>query len=263
MPIVGELTAVNRRKLRLFLNDLEAQDQLQVLSEIGAQYSSLVDDPGTSTPTISVNNPKLLKEENSQPQHHPSLQVSSDTLVPLSQSHIWSIQQEYYVNSSQAAWNHDVPFQISSNRFVCQYYLSAIQAFLQPLLEASPPTPTVPLSPGSKASGRCRVCLLEVGSGHGRLALLLATELLRRQERGRGGKETETEEEEEKEGSGKMVSEPIAPTTGTSNDASSNDDHRSSSDHEDAFFAQHEWLVLGTDMHTGAFEELLSLPWVR
>ena len=71
----------------------------------------------------------------------------STKLIPLATSSIWKLQQQYYRSIGQDAWdNNTVPFNISSNSYIAQYYLRCIMKYV--------------LTSKSK-----NVCIIEIGSG--------------------------------------------------------------------------------------------------
>jgi hypothetical protein len=79
---------------------------------------------------------------------------------PFSNSRIWEIQQNFYKSTNLRAWR-DVPYEISNNNLVCNLYMNqitrALESFSRPV----------------------KLCIVEVGAGHGILSLLLAQELSR------------------------------------------------------------------------------------
>jgi hypothetical protein len=77
---------------------------------------------------------------------------------PFSKSRIWEIQLNFYKSTNLKAWR-DVPYEISNNNLVCNLYLDQITRALE-----SFPQPA-------------KLCVVEVGAGHGILSLLLAQEL--------------------------------------------------------------------------------------
>jgi hypothetical protein len=90
----------------------------------------------------------------------PLLEVSSAEGIfnSFSLSKIWRIQQQFYRSTKLFAWK-DVPYEISNNNLICSLYLEQMDR----ALEAFHPNP--------------RVCLIEVGAGHGILSLLLSRQL--------------------------------------------------------------------------------------
>lgn len=75
-----------------------------------------------------------------------------------SASPIWEKQQNFYRTTRLSAWQ-DVPFEISNNNLIADMYMRQIDC----ILEASP--------------SLLKLCIVEVGAGHGILSLLLARRL--------------------------------------------------------------------------------------
>lgn len=78
--------------------------------------------------------------------------------LSFSSSSIWETQQNFYRSARLSAWQ-DVPFEISNNNLICDIYMQQIDQFLG----------TFP--------NNSKVCIVEVGAGHGILSLLLARQL--------------------------------------------------------------------------------------
>jgi hypothetical protein len=92
----------------------------------------------------------------------PSLVLSSphdENFHSFSDSSIWQIQQNFYRSRKLFAWR-DVPYEISNNNLVCSLYLQQIDRALE-----------------SCPSDNPRLCVVEVGAGHGILSLLLSQQL--------------------------------------------------------------------------------------
>jgi hypothetical protein len=77
----------------------------------------------------------------------------------LSESRIWSLQQDFYSTAHLKAWD-DVPHEISSNRFVSALYSSHIRDMAL-----------------KKGLNRPRVCIVELGAGHGILSYYLSVDI--------------------------------------------------------------------------------------
>jgi hypothetical protein len=210
----GVFGARTKSKLTLFLADLSPPDRSAVLRDIGAKFACLC--PKIErTPRISA----IIGRK-------PHRAVSLGDFVPFSRAQLWTTQQCYYKANNLSAWG-TVPFQISSNRYVSQYYLSSIYSAFGG-----------GAGTGTGVGGRRRrrrICLLEVASGHGRLAYLCAKAIL-----------------DIKRSAAANSAESSATARGLSADTS-----------RDAFLRDNEFLVVGTDMHAGTFKELLGYPWVR
>jgi len=205
-------TLRTKRKLELYLNDLNASDRAAVIQDIGARFWSLV----TQASTISKEGKKAINST-----CNPGKVHAASGFVSFSKAPIWEVQQKYYKATSLAAWeSNTVPFQISSNRYVSQYYLSAIYSAFSHKCQTQTQT------------RRQRICLLEVAAGHGRLAYLCA------------------------QGIKEMKQAHYCSSDACSMDGQISEDMR-------LFYRSNEFLVIGTDMHSGAFYELLLCPWVR
>jgi tetratricopeptide (TPR) repeat protein len=96
--------------------------------------------------------------------------VVLETDVPLSQSMIWRLQREFYVQRGLKVWTEDqVPNLITNNPFFAEIYARIVFSFLQDCIEA-----------GLSSAAPLRV--LELGAGTGKFAYLFLrrlTELLR------------------------------------------------------------------------------------
>jgi len=83
--------------------------------------------------------------------------------VPISKCSMWNIQQDYYACSKHVCWdNNTVPFHISSNRYIAKYYIDIIHSIARNK------------SKNNNKVGS-RICVVEIASGHGRLAFNLAS----------------------------------------------------------------------------------------
>jgi tetratricopeptide (TPR) repeat protein len=97
--------------------------------------------------------------------------VVLETDVPLSQSVIWRLQRDFYVQRGLKAWNEDlVPSYITNNPFIAEIYAGIVAAFLRdcmlPTQQASaPPSQEVPLR------------ILELGAGTGKFSYLFLRKL--------------------------------------------------------------------------------------
>ena len=88
------------------------------------------------------------------------------SLIAFSACPLWTQQRDFYRRLGLRAWDGPVPCRISSNPFVAALYVDEITRILHfPCLDGTS-TP--------------RVCIVEVGAGHGKLSYLMAQEFNRR-----------------------------------------------------------------------------------
>src|SRR5258708_15113631 len=90
--------------------------------------------------------------------------------VPLSQSLIWRLQREFYIQRGLRAWTEDmVPNFLTNNPFIAQIYARIVFEFLGDCVEFGPkesrPSPDRPLR------------ILELGAGPGKFAYLFLRNL--------------------------------------------------------------------------------------
>lgn len=249
-----------RRKLQLFLSDLTTSDRRDVLHHIGEHFGRLLtvnDDSSNVNTTVRSNkdNPAAFSDPTTVQALAHSTECTADgaanrtlagTFLPFSQTPIWETQQRYYKTASLSAWgSNTVPFQISSNRYVAQYYLACIHAALGDNRTGSGNTKdsSSSISNNSDISHKWRaqqrkqrkrrICLLEVASGHGRLAYLCAKAI----------------HDQQQQQHQQYSHRPCG-------NSSNNGDMES-------FYRDNEFIVVGSDMHDGVFREFLECPWVR
>src|SRR6185312_9592042 len=94
-----------------------------------------------------------------------------ETDVPLSQSLIWRLQRDFYVQRGLKAWNEDmVPSYITNNPFIAEIYAGIVAAFAQDCLSH--------LQRGSSALSRENpMRILELGAGTGKFSYLFLRKL--------------------------------------------------------------------------------------
>lgn len=85
--------------------------------------------------------------------------------VPLSESRLWKLQEEYYDRLGVQAWNERTPYYVTNSVPMAEAYADLIVNFL---LDRPPDRPDEPLT------------ILELGTGTGRLAFYLERELARK-----------------------------------------------------------------------------------
>jgi tetratricopeptide (TPR) repeat protein len=90
--------------------------------------------------------------------------------VPLSQSLIWRLQREFYVQRGLRAWTEDmVPNFLTNNPFIAEIYARIVFAFLCDCIESGP---------GDwRSSAECPLRILELGAGAGKFAYLFLRNL--------------------------------------------------------------------------------------
>lgn len=92
--------------------------------------------------------------------------------VPLSTSRIWELQRRYYATQGPRAWLSDqVPHYITGNALVASAYARVFAAYIEDLLALDPDHPAACIDRERP------IDVVELGSGAGRLAFLLAREL--------------------------------------------------------------------------------------
>lgn len=85
--------------------------------------------------------------------------------VPFAKSIIWDINRAYYQDAGLTAWSEGiVPHNMTSNAYVGKTYAGLILGFLQDIAKTSPTTIE-------------KIYIVELGSGHGRLAFHILTQL--------------------------------------------------------------------------------------
>lgn len=104
----------------------------------------------------------------------PSSRVQSQVLetdVPLSQSVIWRLQQDFYARRGLKAWTEDmVPSYITNNPFIAEMYAEIVAGFLADCREQSQKI-SRPLSPENPLR------ILELGAGTGKFSCLFLRKL--------------------------------------------------------------------------------------
>lgn len=83
----------------------------------------------------------------------------------LSQSCIWDIQKNYYVDKGIDAWSESVPFYITSNAFIANQYAKVIVSFISDWVAKNPKSLNKPFP------------ILELGAGTGQLSYYLCLEI--------------------------------------------------------------------------------------
>jgi tetratricopeptide (TPR) repeat protein len=94
-----------------------------------------------------------------------------ETDVPLSQSLIWRLQRDFYVQRGLKVWTEDlVPSYITNNPFIAEIYAQIVAGFISDCMNL-PPKDSRPLSPGNPLR------ILELGAGTGKFSYLLLRKL--------------------------------------------------------------------------------------
>ena len=88
-------------------------------------------------------------------------EILVDAFVSFRESVLWTCQRDFYRGRQLDAWSV-IPFEISSNRAVCQLY---IDHMLSAWKSTYPHDRNV------------AVCVVEIGAGHGMLSIMMAQEL--------------------------------------------------------------------------------------
>ncbi len=176
------------RKINLFLDNLTKYEILIILKEFNEIFLYL--EFNYNNKEKLIDDSKILKTNKT---------FENNFFVSLSQNPLWCKQEEFYKDAAQSAWTNAtrssnttvntvtntnattrvvsnkislvravVPFHISSNQFIAQFYKSAILNGVDAWKKEQ-----------SSAVGinSPRICILEVGSGHGRCAAALASRL--------------------------------------------------------------------------------------
>ena len=133
-----------RRKLLIYFQSLPPSEQSSLLIEF-PEFSA----NELFQPRVSSIGGKPIREY---PQRTQIFQHLTD-------SRIWSLQQNFYSTSHLQAWD-DVPHEISSNRFVSALYSSHIREIAEKCGLIKP-----------------RVCIVELGAGHGILSYYLSVDI--------------------------------------------------------------------------------------
>lgn len=157
--------------------------------------------------------------------------------IPFSLSRRWAVQQSFYECKKLDAWKDSlVPSQISSNSFIAQYYLGCIDDFVRRYNVLKSRACRECCRANDCKCSQCsdripRVCIVEVGAGHGKLSLIIARLMMARVINGR-------------------------------RNACSPSKHC----YENlAFSPTNQWtgMVVSTDFHNSNFNDLVELPWVK
>ena len=94
-----------------------------------------------------------------------------ETGVPLSQSLIWRLQREFYVQRGLKAWTEDlVPSYITNNPFIAEIYAQIVAGFIADCMNL-PQKDSRPLSPENPLR------ILELGAGTGKFSYLFLRKL--------------------------------------------------------------------------------------
>ncbi|MGC2697789.1 MAG: SAM-dependent methyltransferase [Candidatus Angelobacter sp.] len=94
-----------------------------------------------------------------------------ETDVQLSQSVIWRLQRDFYVQRGLKAWTEDmVPAYITNNPFMAEIYADIVAGFLDDCMNSSP-AESQPLSPENPLR------ILELGAGTGKFSYLFLRKL--------------------------------------------------------------------------------------
>src|SRR5258708_5991310 len=102
------------------------------------------------------------------PQDPEPVVLESD--VPLSQSLIWRLQREFYIQRGLRAWIEDmVPNFLTNNPFIAEIYARIVFAFLGDCIESGPPE--------SRPSPQGPLRIVELGAGPGKFAYLFLRNL--------------------------------------------------------------------------------------
>lgn len=98
-------------------------------------------------------------------------QAVLETDVPLSQSLIWRVQRDFYIQRGLKAWTEDrVPEYLTNNPFIAEIYAKIIFNFLQDCTDAADEN-SRPVSSDNPLR------ILELGAGHGKFSYLFLKEI--------------------------------------------------------------------------------------
>lgn len=193
----------------------------------------------------------------------PYRNVLDSSFLSYSESSVWKTQQNFYEKRGAGVWERgEVPSQISSNALVANLYVNIILKFIEKNLSELEEQPSqagkqtyksckdvtsirnsasLPIQIGScitrpDCRGKCRVAVVEIGAGHGLLSFLMAR---RFQE---------------------ILQQSTASSSSVPEDVRGyiNQDMSQLSVGADI-----DVTVIATDFHSGVFDELLLLPWIR
>ena len=149
---------LSTRKLRLFYGSLTAEEQILFLQEIYDNVGLTIRDLSIVPPATTLRRSKF--------QISVTNQCKTSNFQIFSESEGWRKQHDFYRSKKETAFETDVPFLISSNRFVAKSYLDIIDEMVQKFVANS-----------RKKLESVNVCVFEIGSGHGIISYLLATYL--------------------------------------------------------------------------------------
>jgi hypothetical protein len=154
-------------KIKLFLSRLDSFGYHSLTHQFPSLPHSLThhSSPHDTTYLLSV----MRQRYHPEAFHHTHSLEENTSFVSFHHSTVWSLQQEFYHTTQLDAWD-TVPFQISSNTLVAHQYMDEVEKIIKRSFSVS----------RSEGSGE-RVCLVEIGAGHGILSYLLAKELRMRE----------------------------------------------------------------------------------
>ena len=187
----------------------------------------------------------------------------NSSFLSYSESSVWKVQQNFYEKRGAGVWERgEVPSQISSNTFVANQYVNIILNFVEKNLSKSMKQPhegrketfdscrdasSNRMSAGtedqndnsidrSDCATKVRVAVVEIGAGHGLLSVFMARKF---QEILRPVSASSSSVLQNK----RVLINQIMPQLPVNTDI--------------------EVTVIATDFHSGVFEELMHLPWIR
>lgn len=194
----------------------------------------------------------------------PSRNVLDSSFLSYSESSVWKTQQNFYEKRGAGVWERgEVPSQISSNAFVANQYVTIILKFIERNLSELEKQPSqagkqtykscedvtsirnfagLPVQVGSCVARpdcrrKCRVAVVEIGAGHGLLSFLMA----------------------------RRFQEILQKSTASSSSSVPQDmrGYINQDMSQLSVDVDIDVTVIATDFHSGVFDELLLLPWIR
>ena len=193
----------------------------------------------------------------------PYRRISDSSFLSYSESSVWKTQQNFYEKKGAGVWEHgEVPSQISSNAFVANQYVNIILKFIKKNLSELEKQPSQAGKQTYKSCrdvtsirnsaglpdqiescivrpdcrGKYRVAVVEIGAGHGLLSFLMARSFQ------------------------EVLQQVTASSSSVPQDTRSYMNQGMSQLSVDVDI---DVTVIATDFHSGVFDELLLLPWIR
>jgi hypothetical protein len=189
-----------------------------------------------------------------------SRESCDSSFVSYSDSSVWKMQQSFYEERGAGVWERgEVPSQISSNTFVANAYVKTILEFVDKNLsmwknqhyqagkETYENSKSASIAEENECSNRqtdcrsrIRVAVVEIGAGHGLLSLLMARKF-------------------------QQILQPVTAPSSSASSSVPRDRQNCMNDVTPQPTAKTEIdvTVIATDFHSGVFEGLVLLPWIR